>query len=90
MTFKGIVTWYCLFSIKIGTREVNVAGVTPHPRVEWMKQIARNLIMAGPGWGRSVGSIGTHPKFSVGDRPGTTCFGSYRDELWDSRNPQLR
>ena len=46
LTFKGIVTYYCLFFIKIGTREVYVAGITRHPDEPWMKQIARNLTIA--------------------------------------------
>jgi transposase len=50
LTLRGIVTYYCLFFIKIGTREVHLAGVTPHPNETWMKQVARNLTMAGCGF----------------------------------------
>ena len=49
LTLKGIVTFYCLFFIKIGTREVHLAGITPYAQNTWMKQIARNLTMSG--WG---------------------------------------
>ena len=44
-TWSGLVTYYVLFFIRLGTREVHVAGVTPHPNRAWMMQIARNLTM---------------------------------------------
>jgi transposase InsO family protein len=43
------VTYYVLFLIRIGTREVHVAGVTPHPDQRWMAQMARNMTMVD--WG---------------------------------------
>ena len=48
-TLSGLVTYYVLFFIRLGTREVHVAGVTPHPNHTWMMQIARNITMAD--WG---------------------------------------
>jgi transposase InsO family protein len=48
-TCCGLVTYYVLFFIRIGTREVHVAGLTPHPDTRWMIQIARNVTMAE--WG---------------------------------------
>jgi putative transposase len=45
----GLVTYYILFFIRLGPREVRVAGVTPHPDEHWMVQIARNATMAD--WG---------------------------------------
>ncbi len=42
-TFRGLVTYYIFFFIRINTREVNVAGLTPHPNQLWMTQIARNV-----------------------------------------------
>jgi transposase InsO family protein len=45
-TWCGLVTYYILFFIRLGTREVHVAGVTPHPDERWMMQIARNATMA--------------------------------------------
>jgi transposase len=48
-TWGGRVTYYILFFIRLGTREVHVAGVTPHPDERWMVQIARNATMAD--WG---------------------------------------
>jgi hypothetical protein len=44
-TLGGLVTYYVLFFIRLGTREVHVAGVTPHPNQAWMIQVARNLTM---------------------------------------------
>ncbi len=35
--------------IKLGSREIHIAGITPNPNESWMKQIARNVTMAE--WG---------------------------------------
>jgi transposase len=43
--FGGLVTYYVLFFIHLESRQVHIAGVTPHPNEPWMKQIARNLTM---------------------------------------------
>jgi putative transposase len=53
-TLGGLVTYDVLFFLRLGTREVHVAGVTPHPHQAWMMQTARNLTMEewgflGPG-----------------------------------------
>jgi putative transposase len=44
-TLGGLVTYYVLFFMHLGSRQVHVAGVTPHPNAAWMKQVARNLTM---------------------------------------------
>jgi putative transposase len=44
-TLGGLVTYYVLFFIHLGSRQVHVAGVTPHPSAQWMRQIARNVTM---------------------------------------------
>jgi len=44
-TLGGLVTYYILCFIHLGTRQVHVAGVTPHPDAQWMVQIARNVTM---------------------------------------------
>jgi len=49
ITPVGLITYYVLFFIHLGSRKVHIAGVTPHPNEEWMKQMARNLTMAD--WG---------------------------------------
>ena len=42
LTWRGLVTYYVLFFIRLETRRVSVAGVTRHPNTEWMLQMARN------------------------------------------------
>lgn len=44
-TMGGLVTYYVLFFIHLGTRQVRIAGATPHPNTPWMQQIARNITM---------------------------------------------
>ena len=44
-TLGGLVTYYVLFFLRLGTREVHVAGITPHPNAAWMVQMARNVTM---------------------------------------------
>jgi putative transposase len=48
-TWCGLVTYYVVFVIRISTREVHVAGMTPHPDQRWIIQMARNVTMAK--WG---------------------------------------
>ena len=65
-TLGGLVTYYVLFFIRLGTREVHIAGVTPHPNQAWMMQTARNLTMEewgflGPG------------QYLIHDRDGKYC-----------------
>lgn len=47
LTIQGLVTYYILFFIHIGTRQVKVAGISNHPNAAWMQQMARNLTMDG-------------------------------------------
>ncbi len=48
-TKYGLVTYYVLFFIQVGSRKVNIAGLTPNPNGPWMTQMARNSTMAE--WG---------------------------------------
>jgi putative transposase len=48
-TWGGLVTYYALFFLRLRTREVHIAGLTPHPDQRWMTQIARNITMTE--WG---------------------------------------
>jgi transposase InsO family protein len=48
-TLSGLVTYYVLFFLQLGSRKVHVAGVTPHPNTAWMVQVARNMTMDA--WG---------------------------------------
>ena len=47
LTVKGLVTYYILFFIDLGTRQVKIAGITNHPNETWMLQMARNITMDG-------------------------------------------
>src|SRR5215467_14561660 len=44
-TLGGLVTYYILFFLHLGSRQIHVAGVTPHPNEAWMVQVARNVTM---------------------------------------------
>jgi putative transposase len=44
-TLGGLVTYYVLFFVHLGSRKVHIAGVTPHPNHAWMIQVARNVTM---------------------------------------------
>lgn len=48
-TLGGLVTYYVLFFLHLGSRQVSVAGVTSHPNEAWMAQVARNVTMED--WG---------------------------------------
>ena len=61
ITPVGLITYYVLFFIHIGSRKVHIAGITPHPNERCMKQIARNVTMDG--WGFLTGS-----KYLIHDR----------------------
>src|SRR5208283_4715559 len=41
----GLKTYYILLLIWISTREIHVAGITPHPNEQWMTQVARDITM---------------------------------------------
>jgi transposase InsO family protein len=49
LTLRGLVTYYVLFFIHLGSRRVDIAGMTVHPDEPWMQQIARNVTMDGCG-----------------------------------------
>ena len=50
ITPAGLMTYYVLIFIHLGSRKVHIAGITPHPNEEWMKQMARNVTMADVGF----------------------------------------
>jgi transposase InsO family protein len=65
-TLGGLVTYYVLFFLHLGSRKVQVAGVTPHPNEAWMMQVARNVTMEE--WGfLSPG------QYLIHDRAGKYC-----------------
>ncbi|MBT4288433.1 MAG: transposase [Deltaproteobacteria bacterium] len=50
ITPNGLITYYVLFFIHLSSRKVHIAGITPYPNEEWMKQMARNVTMAEYGF----------------------------------------
>jgi putative transposase len=65
-TLGGLVTYYVVFFIHLGSRQVHIAGMTPHPNQAWMMQIARNVTMEA--WGfLSAG------QYLIHDRDGKYC-----------------
>ena len=56
-TMGGLVTYYVLFVMKVATRSVHFAGCTVNPRVDWMKQVARNLTDSRDGFLGGIRSL---------------------------------
>jgi transposase InsO family protein len=65
-TLGGLVTYYVLFSLHLGSRKIHVAGVTPHPDEAWMVQVARNVTMEE--WGFLA-----HGQYLIHDRDTKFC-----------------
>jgi transposase InsO family protein len=65
-TLGGLVTYYVLFFIHLSSRQVQVAGMTPHPHQAWMTQVARNITMEE--WG-----ILAPGHYLIHDRDGKYC-----------------
>ena len=70
-TLGGLVTYYVLFFIHLGTRKVHVAGVTPHPDTRWMLQMARNVTMEQ--WGFPGSRAVPHPRSGREILPGISA-----------------
>jgi putative transposase len=49
-TVSGLLTFYVLFFIHLGSRRVWLAGCTPQPRAAWMAQQARSFSMLVEDW----------------------------------------
>jgi transposase InsO family protein len=65
-TLGGLVTYYVLFFLHLGSRQVHMAGVTPHPNEAWMVQVARNVTMEE--WGFLVSG-----QYLIHDRDAKFC-----------------
>ena len=50
LTWRGLVTYYVLFFIEVGSRRVWLGGITRHPDACWMEQVARNATMQDTGY----------------------------------------
>jgi transposase InsO family protein len=81
-TLGGLVTYYVLFFIHLGSRKVHIAGVTPHPNTPWMVQVARNVTMEE--WGCLAPG-----QYLIHDRDGKYCptFQRIIDEAGITRGP---
>jgi len=81
-TLGGLVTYYVLFFIHLGSRRVQVAGVTPYPNEAWMVQVARNVTMEA--WG-----FLSSGQYLIHDRDGKYCLAFQRliDEAGVTRVP---
>ena len=64
-TWCGLVTYYVLFFMHLGSRKIHVAGVTAHPDQRWMTQIARNVTMAGLGLLEARAVLDPRPRWEV-------------------------
>jgi transposase InsO family protein len=49
-TCAGLITFDVLIFIRLESRQVYLAGITPHPTDAWMRQTARNVTMADVGF----------------------------------------
>ena len=47
VTLQGLVTYYVLFFIHLGTLRIHVDGIAPYPNGEFMEQMTRNNTMQG-------------------------------------------
>ncbi|MGA1870155.1 MAG: integrase core domain-containing protein [bacterium] len=82
ITPAGLVTYYILFFIHIGSRKVYIAGATPNPDKNWMKQMARNITMAD--WGFLNGY-----RYLIHDRDSKFCD-SFRESIRSSGVESLK
>jgi hypothetical protein len=48
--WRGLVTYYVLFFIEVGSRRVWLGGITRHPDSAWRQQVARNATMQETGY----------------------------------------
>jgi putative transposase len=73
LTWRGLVTYYVLFFLHLGSRRVSIAGITQHPDEGWMQQMARNATLEQ--WG-----ILNPCRYLLHDRDTKFCA-SFRDTL---------
>ena len=50
LTWRGLVTYYVLFFLEVGSRRVWLGGITTQPDAAWMQQVARNATMQATGY----------------------------------------
>ncbi|MDY6894971.1 MAG: helix-turn-helix domain-containing protein [Thermotogota bacterium] len=84
ITPVGLITYYVLFFIHVGSRRVHIAGITPNPDEQWMKQIARNITMADLGFLNEMNC-----KYLIHDRDSKFCE-SFREIIKSAGIKPLR
>ena len=65
-TTAGLITYYVLAFMRVGSRQVCIAGMTTSPDQPWMKQMARNMTFADTGFLRGC-------KYLLHDRDTKVC-----------------
>ena len=75
----GLITYYVLFFIHLGTRKVHIAGITPNPHQQWMAQVVRNTTDIDEGM-----LLQSNCKYLIHDRD--TKFCEHFDSLLRSVN----
>ena len=50
LAWRGLVTYYVLFFVEVGSRRVWLGGITRHPDSHWMAQVARNATLQDAGY----------------------------------------
>jgi len=73
LTWRGLITYYVLFSLQLETRRVTLAGITTHPTEEWMVQMARRAVDDVDGSLRTM-------RYVLHDRDTTFCA-AFQDTL---------
>ena len=63
-TVAPTLTTICGIQVLLGSRQVHIAGMTPHPNGAWMMQVARNVTIEE--WG-----FLSSRQYLIHDRDGT-------------------
>ena len=81
-TATGLMTYYVLVFMRLAPRQICIAGATLCPDSDWMKQMARNVTMAGEGMLRGC-------RYLLHDRDTKFCaaFGEVLSSVALSRRP---
>lgn len=90
LTMKGLVTYYVLFFIELGSRRVHLGGITPHPDEAWMMQVGRNVTMCDLSFlnGKRYLILDRDSKYSAAFRA-TIKSGGVRAVRLPARSPNL-
>jgi putative transposase len=90
LTWRGLVTYYVLFFIEVGSRRVSLGGITRHPDSCWMEQVARNATMQDTGYLNGCRYLlhDRDPKFCRGFRE-TLAAGCVKSTPIPARSPNL-